>query len=271
MTTDIRHRLSALGWQTISAFIGARRWAGFWLTIACLHSVPVIAEQVSVAVAANFAEPLRQLAAEFNKDSGHQLQAAIASTGTFYAQIRAGAPFDILLAADEQTPARLEKEGLGVAGSRFTYANGKLLLWSRSTTLVDPRGAVLQRDNFRHLAVANPRLAPYGAAAFAVLKQLGLTESLRHKLVMGENAGQTYQFVVSGNAELGFIALSQVARAGHWHSGSGWLVPPALYPPIRQDAVLLVNGRGKAAAEAFLAYLRSEKAKTIIRSFGYDI
>ncbi len=245
-------------------------WWVVWLAICVLgNPTRAGADPVHVAVAANFADALQEIAVEFAKDTGHQVIPSSGSTGRFYAQIKAGAPFEILLAADEQTPARLEKERFAVAGSRFTYAVGTLALWSRTAGYVDPQGEILKRNTFRYLAIANPKLAPYGASAVEVLQALGLADSFREKWVIGENVGQAYQFVVSGNAELGFVALSQVYRSGRWQSGSGWRVPQNLYSPIRQDAVLLDKGRGNVAAEGLLGYLRGDKAKTIIRSYGY--
>jgi len=228
------------------------------------------AAEVSVAVAANFTAPMQQIAAAFERDTGHQAVLAFGSTGRFYAQIRNGAPFDVLLAADDETPQKLEREGQGVAGTRFTYALGRLVLWSRQPGLVDDKGEVLKTGTFARLALADPKLAPYGAAAIATLSRLGLLEQLRPKFVQGENIGQTYQFVATQNVPLGFVALSQVYADGRLTQGSAWVVPASLHRPIRQDALLLARGQGKPAALALLAYLRGEKARTIIRSYGYD-
>ena len=180
-------------------------------------------------------------------------------------------PFEILLAADDETPARLEKEALGLAGSRFTYAIGKLVLWSTDPALVDAKGDVLKTAQFKHLALANPKTAPYGSAAIEAMTKLGLLSSLQPRFVQGENISQTQQFVTTGNAELGFVALSQVYKDGKVSSGSAWIVPANLYEPIRQDAVLLAKGHNKAAAGALLAYLKGDKAKAVIRSFGYEL
>jgi molybdate transport system substrate-binding protein len=244
--------------------------AGFFAAV-LLSTAAVHADEINVAVTANFAAPLQKIAVEFEKDSGHRIVPSFGSTGKFYAQIRAGAPFAAFLAADDETPARLEKEGEGVAGSRFTYAIGKLVLWSRTGGYVDHRGEVLTKKAFAHLALADPRLAPYGAAGVEVLKALGLLETLQPRFVTAENITQAYQFVASGNAELGFVALSQVYKAGRIAEGSGWIVPQALYQPIRQDAVLLARGKGKPAVEAFLQYLRGDKAREIIQSYGYAL
>jgi len=229
------------------------------------------AAEVSVAVAANFAAPMQKIAAAFEHDTGHKAVLAFGSTGRFHAQIGNGAPFDVLLAADEETPLQLERDGQGVAGTRFTYAVGRLVLWSRQPGLVDDQGAVLKTGTFARLALADPKLAPYGAAAIETLTRLGLLEQLRPKFVQGENIGQTYQFVATQNVPLGFVALSQVFADGRLTQGSAWVVPASLHRPIRQDALLLVRGQGKPAAQALLAYLRGEKARSIIRSYGYDL
>ena len=235
-----------------------------------LASSAVLADEVQVAVAANFTAPMQQIAALFEKDSGHKASLAFGATGKFYAQIANGAPFEILLAADNETPARIEKEGLGVAGSRFTYAVGKLVLWSASADLVDGAGAVLKTGNFKHLSLANPKAAPYGAAAIEAMTKLGVLAEITPRIVQGENLSQAHQFVVSGNAELGFVALSQVYKDGKLSSGSMWSVPANLYQPILQDAVLLAKGRDKPAATALLAYLKGDKARAIIKSYGYE-
>ncbi|MES2000256.1 MAG: molybdate ABC transporter substrate-binding protein [Pseudomonadota bacterium] len=229
------------------------------------------ADEVQVAVAANFTAPMKTIAADFEKATGHKAALSFGATGKFYAQIKNGAPFDILLAADDATPAKLEKENLGVAGSRFTYAIGKLVLWSAKPGFVDDQGEVLRKGGFGHIALANPKLAPYGAAAVEVMTKLGLMSALEPKFVQGENIAQTYQFVSTGNAELGFVALSQVYEGGKLKSGSGWIVPSAMHSPIRQDAVLLSRAKGNLAAEALLKYLKSDKARAVIKAYGYDL
>jgi len=243
------------------------------LTVLMLLAAGLAAQaaEVQVAVAANFTAPMQKIAAEFERDTGHKAQLAFGATGKFYAQIRNGAPFELLLAADAATPARLEQDGAIVPGSRFTYAIGRLVLWSPQAGLVDERGEVLKRGGFSHLAVASPKTAPYGAAAVAVLQRLGLAEALAGKLVTGENIAQTYQFVASGNAELGFVALSQVWAEGRLAGGSAWRVPPDLHEPLRQDAVILAAGRDKPAARALADYLRGAKAVAIIKSYGYEL
>jgi molybdate transport system substrate-binding protein len=236
-----------------------------------LTGVYAHADEVQVAVAANFTAPMQQIATQFEKDTGHQASLAFGATGKFYAQIANGAPFEVLLAADDETPARLEKEGLAVAGSRFTYAVGKLVLWSASADLVDDAGAVLKTGNFRHLALANPKTAPYGAAAIETMSALGVLPEIQARIVQGENISQAHQFIVSGNAELGFVALSQVFKDGKLGSGSMWRVPEKLHAPILQDAVLLARGREHPAASALLAYLKGDKARAVIRSYGYGL
>ncbi|HNQ04526.1 MAG TPA: molybdate ABC transporter substrate-binding protein [Thiobacillaceae bacterium] len=234
-------------------------------------SMSVQAEEVSVAVAANFTAPMQKITTEFEKDTGHKVQLAFGATGKFYAQIRNGAPFQMLLSADDETPAKLEREGLTLAGSRFTYAVGSLVLWSAQPGYVDADGTVLRQGGFKKIALANPRLAPYGKAAMEVLAALGLADTLAPRFVQGENITQTFQFVSTGNAELGFVALSQVMQEGRIRTGSAWRVPDRLHTPIRQDAVILATGRDNAAATALARYLQGEKARAIIRAFGYQI
>ena len=228
------------------------------------------AETVQVAVAANFTAPMKAIAESFEKDTGHRAQLSFGATGKFYAQIKSGAPFELFLSADDATPARLDREGDTVAGSRFTYATGKLVLWSPKDGAVDAQGEVLRKNVFRNIAIAAPKLAPYGAAAVEALTQLGLADAVRPKFVQGESIGQAYSFVATGNAELGFVALSQVYENGKI-KGSGWIVPAHLHTPLRQDAVLLARGKANAAAVALLAYLKTDKAKAVIRSYGYGI
>ena len=236
----------------------------------CLTTMAAQAGDAQIAVAANFSAPVKRIAEAFERASGHKATLVTGATGKFYAQIVNGAPFDVLLAADDETTAKLEKEG-HATGARFTYAIGRLVLWSATPGLVDVDGAVLKRGTFRHIAVANPRLAPYGQAAMEALATLGLAEALRPRFVLGENIAQTHQFVASGNAELGFVALAQVTKDGRIGEGSGWIVPAQLHQPIRQDAVLLANGKEKPAAAALLQYLANEKSKAIIKSYGYDL
>lgn len=241
------------------------------LVITMTLPMVTMAGEVSVAVASNFTAPMKVIAQAFERDTGHKVILSFGATGQFYAQIKNGAPFAVLLAADDETPARLEREGIAVTGTRFTYATGKLVLWSKKADLVDDKGEILKTGKFDKLALANPKLAPYGAAAMQVLEKLSLTKQLGPKLVEASNIGQTFQFVSSGNAALGFVALSQVFENGKLKEGSGWVVPSNLYSPIKQDAVLLTSGKANLAAQALLHYLRSDKAKAIIVSFGYDL
>lgn len=229
------------------------------------------ADETRIAVAANFAGPAQKIATEFEAQTGHKAIIATGSTGKFYAQIINGAPFDILLAADDETPARLEREGHAVAGSRHTYAIGKLVLWSAKPAIVDDQAEVLKHGGFNHLAIANPKVAPYGAAAVETMKALGVYDALQSRLVMGENIAQAHQFVATGNALLGFVALSQVLKDGRIE-GSYWSVPEKLHAPIRQDAILLNKGRDNKAAAAFLEFLkRNRTARDIIVSYGYSL
>lgn len=225
---------------------------------------------VSVAVAANFTAPMQKIAAVFEQDTGHKAVLSFGSTGKFYAQIKNGAPFQVLLAADDETPRRLGTEGLAVAGTQFTYAIGRLVLWSKQPGLVDDKGEVLRTGRFERLAMADPRLAPYGAAAVDSLTQLGLLPGLQARLVQGESIGQAYQFVATGNAVLGFVALSQVTTDGRLTEGSAWVVPANLHTAIRQDATVLASGKDNPAAAALMVYLKGDKARAIIRSFGYE-
>ncbi len=246
----------------------------FWRMALLLGTlVPGLARagEVSVAVASNFAAPMQQIARAFAQDTGHTAVLALGSTGKFYTQIKNGAPFQLLLAADDETPARLEKEGLTVAGSRFTYATGRLVLWSQTPGLVDGQGAVLRTGTFTRIALADPKLAPYGTAALQTLEQLGLVAALQPRMVQGENIAQAYQFVATGNAALGFVALSQVMVQGRMAQGSAWVVPAAMHAPLRQDAVVLANGKNNPAALALAAYLKGEKARATIRAFGYEL
>lgn len=231
------------------------------------------ADEVSVAVAANFTAPMQEIVAAFAEDTGHEAKTAFGSSGKFYAQISNGAPFEVFLSADAEKPARLAENGMTVPGSDFTYALGTLVLWSADADFI-PEGdgaAVLQAGDFRKLAIANPKTAPYGAAAVATMQALGVEDAITPKLVQGENIAQTYQFVSTGNAELGFVALSQVIEDGEIGSGSGWLVPGDLHEPIRQDAVILKRGADNPAAQALMDYLQGERAQGIIRAYGYDL
>lgn len=227
--------------------------------------------EVQVAVAANFTGPMEKIVLAFERSTGHRAIVAYGTVGKFYSQIKNGAPFQVLISADAETPRRLEDEDLAIASSRFTYAVGRLVLWSPKTGLVDDQGKILKGGDFKHLAIPNPKLAVYGAAAVEVMEKLGVYEALSSKLVIGENITQAYQFVASGNADLGFVALSQIYKDGQLAPGSQWIVPQELYTQLKQDAVLLKLGQGNPAAEALLAYLQSEEARNIIRAYGYTL
>jgi molybdate transport system substrate-binding protein len=229
----------------------------------------VRAADVEIAVATNFARPMERIASDFARDTGHRPILVAAATGTLFAQIEHGAPFDVLLSADSKAPERLEADAPGVAGTRFTYAFGTRVLWTANPGTADGGGAVRAKGAFRHLAVANPELAPYGAAALETLRSLHRLEAVRSKIVEADSIGQTFQFVANGNAELGLVALAQVVGPGLDAGGSFWVVPAHLHAPIQQDAVLLRHGTTSDAARAFCAYLRSERSKSVIRAYGY--
>ena len=241
-----------------------------WLT---LQAPTTWAASTLVAVAANFSKPMTEIAAEFEKATGHTAKLSFGSTGKFVSQIENGGPFEVLLSADEKAPQRLVDSGLAVADSQFIYALGRLVLWSAKPGFVDDQGKVLTTGGFKHLAVADPKLAPYGAAAVEVLKKMGLMDKLQPLFVQGENIAQTFQFVSTGNAELGFIALAQVidTQSGKIGNGSGWIIPGDYYAPIRQGAVLMKKGTENPAAPALLDYLKSAPALAIIQKYGYDL
>ena len=251
------------------------RWGSALRSLALLAlglgSVPVLADTVRVAVASNFMAPMQRIAVQFEQQTGHSALLSSGATGKLYAQIVNGAPFDVLLSADDDTPMRLEAAGDGVPGSRFTYAIGRLVLWSAQAGRVDEQGEVLRGGRFRHLAIANPKTAPYGAAAVQTLRSLGLHEALSVKFVQGENIAQALQFVATGNAELGFVALSQLRQADKPLQGSMWLVPAVLHAPIRQDALLLSRAREQPAAQSLLRFLQGDKARAIVQQAGYEL
>ena len=253
--STMKHSLSALAIGLAAWGMSASGWAA----------------EAKVAVAANFAEPLKAVAAVLEKTTGHTLAITVGATGKLYAQIKNGAPFDVLLAADQATPDRLESDGLAAAGTRFTYATGKLVLWSAAAHRIDAQGKVLTDPTLGKVAYANPKLAPYGVAAVEVMESLGLSAALAPKLVQGESIGQTYTFAYSGNADVGFVALSQVLEGGKLKSGSMWVIPQNLYAPIRQDAVILKSAAGNEAAQALVQLLQSPNIKDLIRSYGYAL
>lgn len=248
-------RFFRIGLLTLFVLLTEYSWAG----------------EVLVAVAANFSAPAKVLAEQFERDTGHKALLSVGSTGSLYAQIRNGAPFGVLLSADDETPKRAEQDGLGVKGTRFTYAIGKLVLWSAEPGVVDTHGEVLKRGQLNRLALANPKSAPYGQAAMEVMERLNVRELWSNKWVQGENIAQAHQFVSTGNAPLGFVALSQVFVDGKIKSGSAWVVPQSLYTPILQDALLLTAAKDPAAAKAFLSFLRTDRAKSLIQQYGYEL
>ncbi|GAB4360680.1 MAG: molybdate ABC transporter substrate-binding protein [Oricola sp.] len=237
------------------------------LLLAGMFAAPAIAGEAHVAVAANFTAPAKEIASAFEVETGHHVLLSFGATGQLYAQIRQDAPFEVFLAADAARPARALEEGIAVAGSGFTYAVGRIVLWSADGDLVTG-GDTLRTGSFEKIAVANPETAPYGAAAVEAMKALGVYDALKGKFVQGNNIAQTFQFVETGNAELGFVAASQVADSD---AGSRWDVPVGLYAPIRQDAVLLAKGEGNEAASAFLEFLKGPKATAVIERYGYGV
>lgn len=237
----------------------------------CLGTGASGAADVTVAVAANFAAPMKEIAAAFERQSGHKAVLSFGSTGALHAQVLHGAPFEVFLSADDTTAARLESQGRAVAGSRFIYATGRLVLWSPQSGVVDEGGEVLAALGQRRVAVAHPRLSPYGAAAHEVIDRMGWRSQVQPRIVQGDNIAQVHQFVASGNAAMGFVALSQVMQHGRMVAGSSWLVPVTLHRPLRQEAVLLSRGADSAAARAMLEFLRGPQARAIMVTRGYEV
>ncbi len=233
-----------------------------------LATTTINAEEIQIAVASNFTNAIQTIASDFEKVSGHKVTLVFGATGKHYAQITNGAPFDAFFAADVKRPALLEKKGFGIKGTRFTYAVGRLALWSTKKNFVDDHGKVLLNGEFKKLAIASPRLAPYGKAAEEVIRSLKLEKHLRKKLVYGENISQTFNFVKSEAALLGFVAFSQIKQPGQPFTGSHWEIPQNLYSPIEQQAILLKDKKG---AREFLEYVKSSKAKKIIIGYGYGL
>lgn len=229
------------------------------------------AEQATIAVAANFTAPMKAIVAQFEKTSPHQIRLSFGSSGKFFAQIRQGAPYDVLFSADQEKPNALIMQKMAVGDSCFTYALGKLVLWSADKQLLLSGSKALLNGNFKKLALANPRLAPYGLAAQQVLEHLSLKPAVSGKLVLGENIAQTFQFIHSGNAELGFVAVSQLAALQADKRGSSWEIPANLYTPIRQDAVLLTRASNNAAARALIEFTKTPAARTLIENYGYSL
>lgn len=246
----------------------ALRVAAAGIGFAALFANGAMAGEAAIAVAANFTAPAKELAGLYQAGSGHTVLLSFGASGQFFAQISQGAPFDAFLSADNERTQKAVQDGLAVPGSEFTYAIGKLVLWSADPGLVDNNGLVLKKDSFAKLAIANPKLAPYGAAAVETLKALGLYAAVENKIVMGENIGQTYQFVSTENADIGFVAYSQVVGQ---NGGSLWIVPEKLHAPILQNAVLLKHGEANVAAKGFIAFLKGLQAAAIIRRYGYSL
>jgi molybdate transport system substrate-binding protein len=249
-----------------------RKMALLLLALLGAGVLPALPAELHVAVAANFTAPLQKLAPMFEQASGNKLVISPGSSGQLYAQIKQGAPFDVFLSADTDKPRQLEAEGLAVPDSRFIYAVGSLVLWSPKPELVDGDGKVLKAQSYHFLGVANPQTAPYGTAAQQVLTKLGLWERLNqeHRIVIGENITQTWQFAATGNAELAFVALSQVLGEDGRITGSSWHVPQSMYDPIEQGAAIIASTHEKTAAAAFATWLRTDPAAlAAIRAAGY--
>ncbi len=238
--------------------------------LACTVVPPAFAEPVLVAVAANFLPPFREVALEFEKTTGHTLRVVSGSSGNFYTQIQNGAPFDVFFSADNERPKKLEDEGFGVKDTRFTYAIGRIVLWSANADLIKGE-ETLRSKNFKRLAIANPKNAPYGVAAMQTLQKLDLWDHLQPQIVMGESIGQTIGFIESGNAQVGFVALSQIMDPKLKGKGSHWPVPTHLHEPIQQDVILLTKGKENPGAKALLEFIGGPQAKTIIERYGYAL
>ncbi len=236
--------------------------------LSLLIGAAALAAETKVAVAANFTEPAKEIAAQFEAKTGHKATLSFGSSGQFYTQIANGAPYEVFLSADAERPTKAETEGLAVAGTRFTYATGRLVLWSKTPGLVDGKGAVLAKGDFEKLSIADPKAAPYGQAAIETMTKLKLYDALKPKIVTGASITQAFQYVQTGAAELGFVALSQVINEP---SGSRWVVPAADHTPIDQQAVLLKTGANSDAAKAFLSFLKGKDAKAIIKRYGYEV
>ena len=234
-----------------------------------LMAVNAKAAEIKVAVASNFANVLKEIAIEFQKDTGHQLAITPGATGRFYAQISNGAPFDVFLSADDETPHKLAQEGKAIASSQFTYAIGRLALWSPNPEMIEKNADILKTDKFKFIAIANAKVAPYGQAAVQTMQKLGVLTKIEPRVVQGESISQTYQFVSTGNAQVGFVALSQIVENGKIKTGSAWIVPEEMHEPLKQDAVVLQSCKHMSACQALIDYLKSEKAKKLMASYGY--
>ena len=241
------------------------------LSVCCVFLMAANAQaaEIKVAVASNFANMLKEIAVEFQKDTGHQLAITPGATGKFYAQISNGAPFDVFLSADDETPRKLAQEGKAIAASQFTYAIGRLALWSPNPEMVDKNADILKTDKFKFIAIANAKVAPYGQAAVQTMQKLGVLTKIEPRVVQGESISQTYQFVSTGNAQLGFVALSQIFENGKIKTGSAWIVPEEMHEQLKQDAVVLQSCKHMSACQALMDYLKSEKVKKMMASYGY--
>ena len=237
-----------------------------WFASPLLH-----AGEVKIAVAANFLNTLHTLAPVFEQQSGHRLRVSAGSTGKLYTQLHHGAPYDVFLAADDKHPALLEKEGLVMPGRRITYAVGRLVVWSGRSMPLQEGAQIFQRPDIRHIAIANPATAPYGRAAYQALNTMGLWHTLKPRIVQGDDVGQVFQFVASANAQLGFLALAQVFNPKNTFSRDYWQVPEELYDPIVQDMVLLKKAENNSAAHAFVAFMQTAQARTLIQQAGYKV
>ena len=240
------------------------------LTLSVLYR-PAAAEEITIAVASNFTGAMNELVAEFQQQSGHEVRVAYGSSGRFFAQIKNGAPFQLFFSADQEKPLLLEQQESAIAGSRFTYATGSLVLWSPRPNLPVENAEIIRQGSFNKLALANPRLAPYGVAAVAALESLNLVEESKSKWVQGENIAQAFQFVETGNADIGLIALSQLKEKAEFSTGSAWILPATLHPPIHQDAILLKPGENSEACREFIQFITSDPARQIIESYGYSL
>lgn len=262
-----KKRCSNYCWSPVKRILSARRTIAAMLVLGVATTVQ--ADEVHVAVATNFLATLKIIAQRFETATGARVHISTASTGKLFAQIQQGAPFDVFLAADAEHARLLEQQGLAVQGSRYTYAVGRLALWSAQPGMVDEQGKIVSSGSFRHLAIANPKISPYGRAARQTLERLGVWKTVQARLVQGEDIGQTLQFVATGNAELGFVALAQVLNLPAALNGSYWLVPQDLHQPLEQQAVLLRRAATQRTAQAFMAALQSTASRALIKQSGY--
>ncbi len=241
----------------------------YLLLLICLSHF-VYADQINIAVASNFSEPIKQIAHQFELQFKTKVVISSSGTGALVNQIKNGAPFEILLSADQTTPTELAKDGYAISNSQFTYAQGKLVLWSSQKNLIQNNPSILKSNHYKFLAIANPKLAPYGIAAINTINKLGIMNIIKQKIIMGDNINSTYQYIATGNAELGFIALSQIMKNGNINNGSYWIVPASIIPPIKQDAIILAKGAKNLHIIQFLNFIKSEKIQSLIKNYGYQ-